>query len=107
MIFRDLKDIVNIYSSIDGKTDYNWDNAKIYVWNPSNQKEMKLIFAGSSREENETDYKIHFITEFIDEKPFAFKDAFENTIKKILPNITNEELEEYKTTFLQEIIHMR
>jgi len=107
MNFHDLKDIVNIYSSVDGKSDYTWDNAKIYVWNPSNQKEMNLVFTGSERAENKTDYKIHFNAEFIDANPFAFQDAFENTIKKILPNITDEELQEYKTAFLQEIIRMR
>lgn len=107
MIFRDLKDIVNIYASANEKLDYNWDNAKIFVWNPSNQKEMNLVFTGSARAENEAEYKIHFCAEFVDSKPFAFQDAFENTIKKIMPNIDEEKLKEYKTLFLQEIINMR
>lgn len=107
MIFHDLKDIVNIYSSSCNGPDYEWENAKIVVWNPSNQKEMNLVFTGSERGEKPDEYKIHFNAEFFDSTPFVFQDAFVDTIRKIMPNIDDEKMTEYKSMFLQEIINRR
>lgn len=70
MIFHNLKDIVDIYSSTpDGKVDYTWDKAKITVWNPIEQKEMELQFVGSQRNDDDpSKSEINFIVTYKDEQ---------------------------------------
>lgn len=69
MIFHNLKDIVDIYSSTpDGNVDYTWDKAKITIWNPTEQKEMELQFVGSQRNDDPTKSEINFIVTYKDEQ---------------------------------------
>lgn len=106
MTFHDLKDIVMIYSSDqNGKPDYTWDKAKIKVWNPLEQKEMKLIFTGSSRAEKPEDYEIHFNASY--QEGNTCIDAFENTLRAIFPGIEDSTMQEYKKIFLQEINYLK
>jgi hypothetical protein len=108
MTFHDLKDIVMIYTSgKDGKPDYTWDKAKIVVWNPEEQKQMNLVFTGSSKGDKPEDYEIHFNANYEDEQQVNVFDAFDNTIRSLFPEITIEQLREYKTNFMKEILNQK
>lgn len=106
MNFHELKDIVTIYSQTpDGKFDNTWDKAEIKVWNPNEQREMKLYFTGSSKGETPEKHLINFNVQYKDEN---YKDvfiAFVNTIKKIQQNISEEDIKKYKNTFINELIN--
>ena len=106
MNFHELKDIVEIYSQTpDGKFDNTWDKAEIKVWNPDEQREMKLYFTGSSKGETPEKHVINFNVQYKDEN---YKDvfiAFVNTIKKIHQNISEEDVKKYKNTFINELIN--
>ena len=101
-----LKDIVAIYSSgKDGKPDYSWDHAKIKVWNPTEQREMELVFIGSNRgNENSPSEEriIHFNVNYKDDGKHVF-DSYDNALKKIFPNIEDATLKEYRKVFMQEL----
>ena len=106
MNFHDLKDIVMIYSSDkEGKPSYEWDKAKIKVWNPLEQREMDLTFTGSSKGEKEEDYKIHFNANYKDQG--TLMDAFDNTLKILFPNIEKETIKEYEKVFLNKLIEQK
>ena len=99
---HDLKDIVMIYSSDqNGKPDYSWDNAKIVVWNPLEQQEMKLTFTGSYKGETEEDREIHFIVDYAGGG--LLTTAFQNTLKTLFPNIDESTIKEYEKVFLTKI----
>ena len=62
MKLKDLKELLSIYMySSDGRTrDYTWDEAEISLWDPSAQREMNLVFTGSSRDDDPAKSKICF-----------------------------------------------
>lgn len=107
MNFHELKDIVMIYSSHDGKPDYTWDKAKITVWNPFEQKEMQLCFTGSSKGDKPEDYKIHFNVIYKDEGHEDVFDAYKNALKRIFQNIDDEQLNAYGGVFCEELLKTR
>ena len=101
--FHDLKDIVMVYSSDqNGKPDYSWDKAKIVVWNPLEQREMKLTFTGSSKGETEEDREIHFIVDYAGEG--LLTGAFRKTLKTIFPNIDESTIKEYDKVFFSKLL---
>lgn len=107
MNFHGLKDIVMIYSSDqNGKPDYTWDKAKVKVWNPEEQREMELVFTGSSKGDTPETHEINFNVIYHDRGLVVF-DAFDSALKKIFPNISDELLNEYRKTFLKELIAKR
>lgn len=105
-----LKDIVAIYSSgKDGKPDYSWDHAKIKVWNPTEQREMELVFTGSNRGDENTpsqERSIHFNVTYKEDHKNVF-DAYDIALKKIFPNIEDATLKEYRNVFMQELLNIR
>lgn len=106
-----LKDIVDIYySGKDGKTDYSWDRAPIKVWNPVEQREMELVFTGSSRNGDENTpaelRSIHFNVNYKEDRKDVF-DAYDIALKKIFPNIEDATLKEYRNVFIQELLNIR
>ena len=109
MLFHDLKDIVMVYSSNEnGKPDYSFDKAEISVWNPTEQREMNLTFTGSERPNSEHPGKIHFNVSYKNnEDTNILNTAFDNSLKKIFPNISSETLEEYQKVYLQELLNLR
>lgn len=58
--WHEIKDLVSIYR------EYEWDNAKVVVWDPKRQKRMRLIFVGSSRPDDEKPGEINFIVDDYD-----------------------------------------
>lgn len=101
--FHDLKDIVMVYSSDqNGKPDYSWDKAKIVVWNPLEQREMNLIFTGSSKGKTEEDREIHFIVGYDGEG--LLPGAFRKTLKTIFPNIDESTIKEYDKVFFSKLL---
>ena len=107
MTFHNIKDIVMIYSSgNDGKPDYTWDNAQIKVWNPTEQREMDLVFTGSERPNDQHPGKINFNVNYKDDTNDVF-DAFCVTMKSIFPNIEESTLKEYQKRFMQDVVNIR
>lgn len=104
MNFHELKDIVMIYSSHDGKPDYTWDKAQIVVWNPSEQKEMQLCFTGSSKGDKPENYKINFNVNYKEEGRGDVFAAYRNALKRIFPNIADEQLNAYGGVFCEELL---
>lgn len=101
-----------IYSSdSDGTITYDWDKANISVWNPAEQREMELVFTGSSRNGDENTpselRSIHFNVNYKDEDRKDVFDAFDKTLKKIFPNIECKTLKEYRKVFLEELVNNR
>lgn len=112
MDLHTLKDIVTIYSSgKDGKPDYSWDHATIKVWNPTEQREMELVFTGSSRNGDENTpselRNIHFNVNYKDEDRKDVFAAYDNALKKIFPNISDATLKEYHKVFIKELLNIR
>lgn len=108
MEFKELKDIVNIYScGKDGKPDREWDKAKVTIFNHAEQKSMNLVFTGSSKGDKPEDYKINFNVSYENEKTNDVFTAFENTVNRILPSTVDEQLKEYKKIFIEEILKLR
>lgn len=104
MTFHELKDIVMIYSSSpSGLSSYEWNKAKIKVWNPAEQREMNLVFTGSTKEESPEDYKIHFNVNYVDEKE-SIIDAYKSTLKELFPDISDETLTEYTKVYIQKLL---
>ena len=58
--WHEIKDLVSIYR------EYEWDNAKVVVWDPKRQKRMRLIFVGSSRPDGDKPGEINFIVDDYD-----------------------------------------
>lgn len=104
MNFHELKDIVMIYSSRDGKPDYTWDKAKIKVWNPSEQREMDLVFTGSQKGDTPEEYSIHFNVNYKEEGRGDVFNAYINALKRIFPNIADEQLNAYSGVFCEELL---
>lgn len=108
MNFHELKDVVMIYSSgPDGKPDYSWENAKISVWDSLEQREMDLVFTGSSKPvDDKHPGRIQFIVNRIGNDRLV-TDAFASAIKKIFPNISEETANEYTNVFVKELVELK
>ena len=103
MDFRDLKDIVMIYSSDrDGKPSYEWEHANITVWDPKRQRKGNLIFTGSSKPENE----INFNIEFEEDLGPCVIEAFEEVLEKMKEKNFDMSIN-WKMRFLENILKYR
>lgn len=107
MNFHELKDIVSIYSTHEGKYDNTWNNAQIKVWNPVEQREMDLVFTGSSRGETPEQFQINFNISYKDQAPRDVFEAVKNTLKALFPKANEEELKEYNGLFMKELYQVR
>ena len=112
MIFHELKDIVMIYSSgQNGKPDYSWDKAQIKVWNPAQQREMELIFSGSTRggdENTPSEYRaLHFNVDYKEDRTTNVITSFEETLRQIFPNIEDHTVHEYTNRFIETLAKNR
>ena len=107
MNFHEFKDIAMIYSQTDGgKPDYTWDKAQIKVWNPSEQREMELVFTGSQKCDTPEEYSIHFNVNYKNDEIYVFN-AYREALKTIFPNISDETLLDYKRVFINKLIEQR
>ena len=97
MKIRDLKDLIDIYE--------DWPNADIKVWMPSLQKEYELVFSGSENK-GENNRKLNFIAipKEKSDPVLGFLYSFEETLKKIFPNISEDTLKDYSKLYLEEIV---
>lgn len=107
MNFHEFKDIAMIYSQTnEGKTDYTWDKAQIKVWNPSEQREMDLVFTGSQKGDTPEEHTIHFNVNYKDDGINVFN-AYREALKAIFPNISDETLVNYEHVFINKLIEQR
>lgn len=107
MNFHEFKDIAMIYSQTnEGKTDYTWDKAQIKVWNPSEQREMDLVFTGSQKGDTPEEHEIHFNVHYKNNEMEVFN-AYREAMKTIFPNISDETLLDYEHVFINKLIEQR
>lgn len=107
MNFQEFKDITMIYSQTpDGKFDNTWDKAQIKVWNPSEQREMELVFTGSQRGNTPEEYSINFNVHYKNDEIGVFN-AYREAIKTLFPNIDDETLLNYEHVFINKLIEQR
>lgn len=107
MNFHEFKDITMIYSQTqEGKSDYTWDKAQIKVWNPSEQREMDLVFTGSQKGDTPEEYSIHFNVHYKNDEIGVFN-AYREAMKTIFPNISDETLVDYEHVFINKLIEQR
>jgi hypothetical protein len=109
MNFHEYKDIAMIYSSNEnGQPDRTWEKAQIVVWDPDRQKRMDLVFTGSERGEKPEDFKIHFnVVNRPEEEQLSVLQAFDDSINKIFPNISNEIKQEYRKVFITMLVNQQ
>lgn len=107
MNFHEFKDIAMIYSQTnEGKSDYTWDKAQIKVWNPSEQREMDLVFTGSQKGDTPEEHSIHFNVHYKNDEIGVFN-AYREALKTIFPNIGDETLVDYEHVFINKLIEQR